>query len=102
MRKRFYYGGEISGGEIVLADEEYRHLSGSARMRTGDGVVLFNGDGMDYSGVIRGIDKKSARIELGAAAVNLSEPALELTLFQAVPAKTDKLELIVQKLTELG
>jgi 16S rRNA (uracil1498-N3)-methyltransferase len=87
-------------GHITVFGSDAAHIGFSLRMKPGE-VIIFTREGMDYRCKITAIepDSVTARI-LETTPVN-SEPALKLTLFQALP-KADKLELIIQKCTELG
>ncbi len=70
------------------------------RYKEGDKVELFNGDGNNYTAVIRNTGK-STTLEILGTTPNLTESPVSITLVQAL-AKGTKLDLIVQKATELG
>jgi len=100
--KRYYTNLKLEINSLFkLEGEEFLHLSNVMRTRVGETVVLFNGDGFDYYGQVRIIDKKSAVIEILEKHENNMNPKADVTLFQAL-VKGDKLSTIVQKNTELG
>lgn len=89
------------GAETGLAPSASEHLARVLRMDVGDPVVLFNGDGCDYAGVIASIARREVRVRLESVQALHNESPLALTLAQGV-ARGDKMDLVVQKATELG
>jgi len=77
------------------------HLLRVLRLREGDGCVLFNGDGHDYRAHIIQIDKHGGEVEITSMQPVDNESPLCLWLVQAI-ARGEKMDLIVQKATELG
>ncbi len=90
-----------SGSTVELPVEPAAHLVTVLRARSGDEVLLFNGEGRDFSAVIGSITGKRVSAEVGAAHPVESESPLAITLVQCVP-RGEKMDLIVQKATELG
>lgn len=90
-----------SGRDIALPESATAHLLRVLRLRVGDACVLFNGDGHDYPATLLQADKRggTARIE-GRIAVNVESP-LRILLLQGI-ARGEKMDLILQKATELG
>ncbi|MBQ8952946.1 MAG: 16S rRNA (uracil(1498)-N(3))-methyltransferase, partial [Clostridia bacterium] len=90
-----------AAGQVVeLPREEAQHAVKVLRLRPGDRVELIDGEGRVYAAEMTQAGRD------GAAAVVLTElPGREspvrLTLYMGLP-KAEKLELIAQKLTELG
>jgi len=70
------------------------------RYGEGDHVELFNGDGNNYSASIISVGK-SAQVQIEAAELNTTESPVSVTLVQSL-AKGTKLDLVIQKATELG
>jgi 16S rRNA (uracil1498-N3)-methyltransferase len=89
-----------AGQRVVLPEPTRERLLSVLRLRDGAPVVLFNGSGCDWSGLLR-VARGSASVELGAATVADNESSLEVTLAQAI-ARGEKMDLILQKATELG
>ncbi len=90
-----------AGLELSLPTQAAEHVARVLRLVGGDPVTLFNGDGHDYQATILEVGKREvqARVESATAAQN--ESPLRLTLAQAV-VRGEKMDLIVQKATELG
>jgi 16S rRNA (uracil1498-N3)-methyltransferase len=99
---RVYADAPLSpGAELALAESAAVHLSRVLRLAAGDECVLFNGDGHDYAARIVVVDKRGVRVAVeGSRAVDNESP-LRVTLLQGV-ARGEKMDLILQKATELG
>jgi 16S rRNA (uracil1498-N3)-methyltransferase len=90
-----------AGSRVALPAEAAGYLSRVLRMQPGDDCVLFNGDGRDYPARLLSAGKRGAEVEiLGVHAVD-SESPLQLLLVQGI-ARGEKMDLILQKATELG
>ena len=89
------------GSEIVLPESAAVHLSRVLRLAVGDECVLFNGDGRDYAARITTLGKRELRVSISGATVIDNESPLRITLLQGV-ARGEKMDLILQKATELG
>ena len=90
------------GAEILLPAQAGEHLVRVLRLECGHPIVLFNGDGREFRAQISQLSKRavSARVlEIGS--VQDRESPLQLTLAQGV-ARGEKMDLILQKATELG
>ena len=99
---RFFVSPIPMGVDTVTIDgEDARHISFSLRMRTGDEIVLCDGEGRDYLGTIREMDGKTVTLSLSAPQESATEMPHRVRLYQSVP-KGDKFDYIVQKATELG
>lgn len=99
---RFHCPGLLTapGETIVLPEAAAHHAVRVLRMRAGDALTVFNGSGGAWQGCIVEAGRQvSVRIEAAAAAV--AEPALHITLVQALPSG-DKMDWVVQKAVELG
>jgi len=70
-------------------------------MRPGDTLAVFDGSGAEYEAELITLGAGEATALLKGIRATPSEPGLRLILLQGLP-KADKMELIVQKATELG
>ena len=89
------------GNEIALPEGAATHLSRVLRLGVGDACVLFNGDGRDYPARIVAAGKRELRVAIELAIVVERESPLRLVLLQGI-ARGEKMDLILQKATELG
>ena len=90
-----------TGCEINLETDSSHHLSQVLRLRTGDSVNLFNGNGEEYSAKIADSTKKSVVVKVDAL---LSiEPAypLEINLVLGI-SRGERMDYALQKSVELG
>ena len=102
MEKRFFINKtDLNNNEIVLTDDEHLHLSKVLRLRVGDEVECFYDNGNILKCEILNITKQFSTLKVCSEVEVNSNPKLNLTVFQGLP-KLDKLELITQKLTEIG
>lgn len=85
---------------ITVTGSDARHIGYSLRMKIGE-EVTFCHSGTDYNCVIESITESEVLCRVVEAVPSKSEPSVQVTLYQAYP-KQDKLELIIQKTTELG
>lgn len=70
------------------------------RAKINDKIILFNGDNNNYQAKINKINKYVI-VEIIQKTKNLLESKLNIILIQAI-GKNDKMDLVVQKATELG
>ena len=99
---RVFVAGELQSGSVVeLPRETAVHLAKVLRARSGDEVVLFNGDGREFTGAIEKVQGSRVSAAIGAAHWIDRESPFQLTLVQCVP-RGDRMDFIVQKATELG
>lgn len=103
MRKIRFYSEQILavGVEIVLSDSATAHAARVLRMVEGDGVVLFNGDGHDYAGVLVSVKKNTVVATITAREAVASESPLNITLLQGI-SSGDRMDYTIQKAVELG
>jgi 16S rRNA (uracil1498-N3)-methyltransferase len=101
LTRVFVEGGLQSGSVVELPRETGAHLAKVLRARSGDEVVLFNGDGREFTGAIEKVHGSRVSASIGAARSIDRESPFQLTLVQCVP-RGDRMDFIVQKATELG
>jgi len=105
MPKYFFKPNQLCGGDITLTGEAAHHLIHVLRMTEGNSVTMCNGVNTDYTCIISAITKRGKEHAL-TLAVQSSSPCenelpAHIVLYQSLP-KGDKLDLIIQKCTELG
>lgn len=89
------------GAEVTLPEQAGEHVARVLRLGVGDAVVLFDGRGDDYAATLTGIAKRAVSARVEGRREPLPESPLRLTLAQGI-ARGEKMDLIVQKATELG
>ena len=99
---RIYQPITLSSGQIVELDAQATvHLTKVLRLRVGDALVVFNGQGGEYKATVSTIERRTAGIELGEALDRNVESPLELVLVQGV-SRGERMDYTVQKAVELG
>ena len=91
---------QIIGTSITISGEDVRHIATVLRMKTGDELLLCDGKGAEYSVKITQVNKAEITTEVTARTKREIRYPL-VTLGQGLP-KSDKMDWIVQKATELG
>ncbi len=101
MPARFLVTSELLASDrAVLTGAELHHLR-VRRLRVGSQVVLGDGQGHQRHGTIIALDRQRAVVALDPALPANLESPLRLVLAQAT-LKAEKMDLIVEKATELG
>jgi 16S rRNA (uracil1498-N3)-methyltransferase len=91
---------QVSGSRITITGEDVRHIATVLRMKAGDELLLCDGEGFEYAVKIAQVDRSEIVTEIiGQWKREILSP--RITLGQGLP-KSDKMDLIVQKATELG
>src|SRR5580692_10326030 len=100
--KRVYVDGTLSPGSVLeLPRAAALHLAKVVRVRSGDSLVLFTGDGREFAATVESASGTRVTAAVGEARSVDRESPLAITLTQCI-ARGDRMDLIVQKATELG
>ncbi len=89
------------GQELALPAAQSAHLLRALRLRPGATLTLFNGHGGEYAAELLAGGQARATVRIGAHEAVERESPLRLTLLQGI-ARGERMDLIVQKATELG
>lgn len=94
------YSEQITSDSIILSQEESLHVTKVLRLKQGDAIKATDGKGSLAVGIIANSSKKNLKIEC----TQLEKLALPYQLELAIcpPKSNDRLELILEKCTELG
>lgn len=98
---RFFIDNKPKGSEIYIDGEDGKHIARSLRMKIGESITLCDQKGTDYNCEIKEINENTVIAEILFIEENKTEPKTMVHLFQCLP-KGDKLDFVVQKVTELG
>jgi 16S rRNA (uracil1498-N3)-methyltransferase len=101
MAERFYVNSELKSGPVLIEGAEAHHLAVVCRLRPGDAVCLFNGDGHQYPARIETVSRREVALEV----LDVESPARELPFRLDVAAplpRGDRAQFLLEKLTELG
>lgn len=87
-------------GRFYINGSDHNHIKNVLRMKQGD-EFLISFDGNSHLCVLESIDESTAVAKIICENYQSTELPVHIHLFQGLP-KADKLELIIQKCTELG
>lgn len=98
---RIYFPVPLSAGETVLANDKIAHyLTSVLRLRSADNIILFNGEGGEYTAELL-IEKKKVSLAI-MNFVNVDRrSSIQIHLGQGL-ARGDRMDFVIQKATELG
>jgi 16S rRNA (uracil1498-N3)-methyltransferase len=101
MSTRYFVDRPLVFGPVELRGAEAHHLAAVSRLRPGDQVFLFNGDGHEYPARVIEISRRCTTLNV----VDRKTPARELGFRLEVAApllRGDRGQFLIEKLTELG
>ncbi|MEO8308993.1 MAG: 16S rRNA (uracil(1498)-N(3))-methyltransferase [Pseudomonadota bacterium] len=99
---RLFIDGElIAGATLPLPRGAAQHIARVLRLQPGDELRLFNGHGGEYAARVGLIARDGVSVLVGARHAIDRESPLQITLLQGI-ARGEKMDLILQKSTELG
>lgn len=99
---RIHHGSAITAaGRLTLDERSARYLGRVLRLQCGSPVVVFDGRGGEWRAVITQLGKKSLQLELQEFTAIDRDGPLNIHLGIGL-ARGERMDLIVQKATELG
>lgn len=102
MNRFFIDPGAIEAGErAALTGGVFHHACRVLRLSAGAPVILADGSGMEHPGRIERVEKDRAWVRLEAPRPSAAEPAVQVSLVQAL-IKGERMDYCIQKGTELG
>ena len=101
MHKFFTESYNITSTEGKILGDDVKHIYKVLRLSEGEEVILNNCEGTEYLGEIKYISKSEVIVNIIKKLDMNNESKVKVHLFQGLP-KGQKMDLIVQKGTELG
>jgi len=102
MKTRLFVSAQlINGAELLLEGDRARYLGRALRLRVGDEIVVFNGEGLEWTATIDAMTKNTATLRIGDSKEAGTESPLKIHLVQGV-SRGERMDYVVQKTTELG
>ncbi|HEX9188274.1 MAG TPA: 16S rRNA (uracil(1498)-N(3))-methyltransferase [Vicinamibacteria bacterium] len=98
---RFHLPRAAPGARRELPEHAAHHAREVLRLRPGAAVRVFDGDGAEFEAVLDEVSRRTVSARLGHPVAPRPESSLRLALAVSV-LKGDRMELVVQKATELG
>ncbi|MBX9138253.1 MULTISPECIES: 16S rRNA (uracil(1498)-N(3))-methyltransferase [unclassified Clostridium] len=99
---KFFTPKELINGDVAkIIGDDVKHIYKVLRISEGEKVTLNNCEGIEYLGKVISVSKQEVLIEILEKLEDNNESDIKIYLFQGLP-KSQKMDLIVQKGTELG
>lgn len=98
---RFYCNLPLDTGMLLALPEPVARHVQVLRLKQGELITLFNGQGGEYTASIERLEKKQVQVLLTSFSAREAEPAHSLCLAQALP-EGSKMDWIIEKAVELG
>lgn len=89
------------GDHITLGAQGFVHLAKVLRLKQGDAVVVFNGQGGEFLGHIVKLQRRCVAVRLDEFMDRSVESPLSITLVQGI-SRRERMDYTVQKAVELG
>ena len=102
MPKFFVTNNQVEDNKITILGDDVNHIANVLRMKVGDEIQICNTDTTEnYNVELNEFSKDSIVCKVLEKIASEAESSINLKIFQGIP-KSDKMELIIQKSTELG
>ncbi len=101
MSQRFFLSQTPTDDTATLAGDEARHLSRVMRVKAGDPVELFDGQGTSWSATVTCIERNEVTLRIDAKYTDKISQQPVITLAVALP-KGERQKWLIEKITELG
>lgn len=99
---RFYTNSDLNGSEVVINDSEViNQIKNVLRLKTGEQVILFDGQKNEAQCEVSSISKSEANFKVLEHRLCQNEPTTQVTLYCAI-LKKENFDLVAQKAVETG
>lgn len=98
---RVYLPGRLGPGAVTIEGEPGRHLATVLRVRPGDPLLLFPGDGREWSATVSGATKLGVVVEVGQLTRQEAPPAVVIETWCAL-VRANRFEWALEKCVEAG
>jgi 16S rRNA (uracil1498-N3)-methyltransferase len=98
--KRFFIK-HVTCGTVRITGSDAKYIVNVLRMKAGDEMILFNGNGGEYLAEIKRAGTESVKVQIKSGYVPKPESSVEMTLAQGF-LKDKKMDGLVRQVTELG
>ncbi|WP_263081622.1 16S rRNA (uracil(1498)-N(3))-methyltransferase [Endozoicomonas sp. Mp262] len=91
----------VAGTTVELIDTAANHVGRVLRMKAGEPLILFNGEGGSFQGQVASVSKKQVSVLLESRRDSDSESPLRIELGQSL-SRGERMDYAIQKATEMG
>lgn len=90
-----------SGAELTLDKAAAHYLVSVLRLRAGAALIVFNGNGGEYTALLQSATNKVATIRIGSHSLGIKPSPVQLTLAIGL-SRGERMDWVIQKAVELG
>lgn len=103
MRITRFYCPELNDNNefFTLPDAAHRHAVQVLRLKQGDALRLFDGQGLEFDAVLEAVSKRESSVRLLSTVAVNNESPLTITLLQGI-SRGERMDYALQKAVELG
>lgn len=101
MRYFFIEKSEIGKPTVAITGSDAKHIKNVLRMKPGDTIGLFDGEGLDYESHIVSVSTGSVELSVVRSFPSTAESPVHITVAQAY-LKDRKMDDLIRQVTELG
>jgi len=101
MRYFFIEQPKVGGPLSLITGSDARHIKTVLRLKSGDTIGLFDGEGFEYTARIESVSSKRVEVAVLQRLRSTAESPVKITVAQAF-LKERKMDSLVRQLTELG
>lgn len=98
---RLYLPGHIAPGPLTVTGESAQRLSSVMRVRHGDPLLLFAGDGHEWQATVSDVSRGSVRLEIAGIVRQVPLPVLAIEIWCAI-VRPNRFDWMLEKVTEAG
>lgn len=98
---RVYLPTRLGHGPVTIDGEAGRHLASVLRVRPGNPLLLFAGDGREWTGTVSAVTKGGVIAEVGELARHEPPPTIVLETWCAI-VRANRFEWMIEKCVEAG
>lgn len=98
---RLYRPGHIAPGPLTVAGDAAQRLASVMRVRHGDPLFLFSGDGHEWQATVTDVSRGSVRLEVAGILRHVPLPALAIEIWCAI-VRPNRFDWMLEKVTEAG
>lgn len=102
MTRFFIRPDQFASGLVTLDADDAHHLRVVLHAQPGQKIAVLDGSGREWPATLLEMGKTKAMARLGEPVSPQTEPPVQITVAQALPKVTDKMEQVLQRGTEIG
>jgi 16S rRNA (uracil1498-N3)-methyltransferase len=90
-----------ANASLSLGGEQARYVGRVLRLRPGDALTVFDGNGGEFSATVGFVSKQELNLSIGEHVSRDTESWLRIRLVQGI-SRGERMDIVIQKATELG